>query len=598
MSFPKDELIIFCTIILISLAVSFFFQNGSLDRSELFVSYLLALAGIYLIGRLVFMPLPVERPALAEAALILLAPLILAFLPVSTFFYGFAASAPFISLFMFLQVYVGVKLLFCAPKVSFTVPRKVFLWAVIALVLISVLVRFVQLDGDFLDYHGWRQYQTILIAKEYFLNRTDLISPLTDYAKASDKVFTINGLEFQFLPLLSQPLFHAFGITNWDIRIVPVLLSLISLALFYVLQKKLLGSSTAALLSCVLFALLPLNVFISRAYMPEGLSMVLLLVFLNVYAEFRKSNGMLPWLFISETLLFLSKPPLVTLVLPFAVYELVCAKKDRVPFLAAFIAATAIVVLYYLLELVSCTINGGNSVIGNYSGLLDLLNYGYYLYLIYGVALLVSSAFLLVFFLKGLMDSFVQWKSSGEADLHLLLFAGVCLYALAFSTLTWNNTYYLTFWSVPVAGLSMCALGKIKSKEIVLSVVLLFFIFVMPSNARFFSGSTVQTTRDISASISTAAAKNDLFLLGICSHAPDNINPELVYLSGKKALYIGLENQSAADIESILRENSMHVYAGPPPADYNPNQTSLRLIAAYPSSDDCNVTDVLILNNT
>lgn len=522
-------------------------------------------------------------------------------------FYGLAKYLPLISLFLFAQIYVGTKLVDReVRKTGIVISDRALCMFLFLVLLAATLSRFVFIDADFLNYASIRQYQTILIAKNFYLDNIDLISPLTDYAKASNRVFTLNGLEFQFLPLASQPLLHLFGMTNASLRLAPVVFSLLSVSLFYVLQRKRFEGRNTAIIATILFSLFPLNFFIGRAYLPEGLSVLSVLLFLYFYGRFRESctlsSGAL--LFFSEALLFLSKPPLITLVVPFVLYELFIVRKAGLRFLAIFVAAALVDGAYYLVQLAAYNYNRGSSVIGDYMHLSNLLGADYYLYLFYAVAILVSSAFILVFFLKGLAKelgrSLDGWRHSGlkDADPYVLLFVGVCLYALVFSGGTWGNTYYLVLWSVPLAAISARGMEGIRRNDVLLAVVVLFIAFVLPANIRLLGPfSTAPAILSISGDVSSLAANDTYFLYGDCYPDKNNMWPETVYLSGRKALYVGLENTSLASVEHLLRENGLHVYEGPLSDGYDRNLSRMELVATYPSVN-CNTTYVLFLNSS
>ncbi len=610
MTLPRESLLILCEIVLISLTASYFYQNETLSMGVLFAAYFFTLSALYVASKAAFSPGAGKKP-LNDWVLFLIAPVLLVTMPSLGLFYGLARYIPLVSLFLFVQIYVGIKLVEAAasPTGSTTVRKTgvvisdralcMFLFLVL---LAATLSRFVFIDADFLNYASIRQYQTILIAKNFYLDKIDLISPLTDYAKESNRVFTLNGLEFQFLPLASQPLLHLFGMTNASLRLAPVVFSLLSLSLFYVLQRKRFEGRNMAVIATILFSLFPLNLFIGRAYLPEGLSVLSVLLFLYFYGRFRESctlsSGAL--LFLSETLLFLSKPPLVTLVVPFVLYELFIVRKAGLRFLAIFVAAALVDGVYYLLQIAAYSYNNGSSVIGDYMHLSNLLGADYYLYLFYAVAILVSSAFVLIFFLKGLRLSFDEWRRSGpkDADPYVLLFLGVCLYALVFSAGTWGNTYYLVLWSVPLAAISARGMEGIRRNDVLLAVVVLFIAFVLPANVRLLSpAGTAPAILSISGAVSSLAANDSYFLYGDCYPDKNNMWPETVYLSGRKALYVGLENTSLASVECLLRENGLHVYEGPLSDGYDGNRSRMVLVATYPSVN-CNTTYVLFLNRS
>lgn len=597
----KDAIIV-CEIILISyLLFNGLYQSQKISGDVLFWIYACAQIGLFFAARALFQKISTKKQdPLLEGSLFLLPPLLLLLFPVKNLFYSLVDYLPLVSLFIFASIYLAVKLFWypADKKELFKVTEKNLLLFLSAILVISVLSRFLFMDSDFLNYHGQRQYQTLLIAKNYFLGGIDLLNPKTDYAPLATKNFTINGLEFEFMPLISQVIFALAGISNWSARIVPVAVGIGAILLFYLLQERITKDKITATLSALIFSCMPLFFFISRAYMPEIISIFFILAFMHFYLDFKEKKGgniTFLWLFLSALCVGLSKPPLIMFLFFFAAYEVLLHKDRRSAIFFLIFAVVSIVVgIYYWLQVLGYEENKGNSVIGDYFMLGNLLGPDYYLYLVFSMFFLVSPAIASLFAARFAAKS-LKGRDIGP---NMLLLFGVVSYALLFSGGTWGNTYYLVFWTIPLSAFAGQEIATtIKRRDLVLLLALTIALLDAPVMGRFLLSGGYSTLFYSLAENIDSAQHSDPFIYGVCAYGPKNTESEIFYLSGRRAFYVGRESQNASEISRLLDENDLNLYVGPV-SDYgNLESTPLRKMAEYPHySPDCEKIFVLYRN--
>ena len=158
------------------------------------------------------------------------------------------------------------------------------------------MLRLYRIHYPLLDWHSWRQADTASVTREYVkADHVDLLRPqyhdLSNIpsGKANPQGYRmvefpiINGLIAQFL-LFSQSLGF-----NFDLVIVSRLFSILaSLIAIYALYRliKLIDSLPLALLSALIYAILPYAVYYGRAILPEPFVMAFSLLSLWHWAEF------------------------------------------------------------------------------------------------------------------------------------------------------------------------------------------------------------------------------------------------------------------------------------------------------------------------
>ncbi len=132
--------------------------------------------------------------------------------------------------------------------------------------LVTLLTRIYHINFPVLGWHSWRQSDTASIAKNFYDNGFRILHPQINWAGNSSGYVES---EFQIYPFLVSVLYKFFGADDMWGRLLSVLFSLFAVYGLYLLVRKIIDEKTA-LWSCIIYAILPLNIFYGRAFMPES----------------------------------------------------------------------------------------------------------------------------------------------------------------------------------------------------------------------------------------------------------------------------------------------------------------------------------------
>ncbi len=144
---------------------------------------------------------------------------------------------------------------------------------------------------------SWRQGDTESMARNFVEERFNLFFPQLNYDGAAPNYAQ---LEFQITTFLIAILYKIFGISYLFARLVPLLFFIGSAYFLYLITKKYYPVETAWL-STALYAIFPLNVYFSRAIMPESAALFFFLgafYFFNEWIEKEKN-----WLIVTSALM-------------------------------------------------------------------------------------------------------------------------------------------------------------------------------------------------------------------------------------------------------------------------------------------------------
>jgi len=135
--------------------------------------------------------------------------------------------------------------------------------ALLYIFLIALAFRLWGVTHPLLDFHSWRQTLTATIAKNFFTGGMNLLHPATNWAEEHYE------FEFQIYPYLVALLYKVFGFHDLLGRLTAIAFSLGSMWMLYLLGKRYFDK-TVAVIAAGAFAILPLSVFYTRAFMPES----------------------------------------------------------------------------------------------------------------------------------------------------------------------------------------------------------------------------------------------------------------------------------------------------------------------------------------
>lgn len=116
----------------------------------------------------------------------------------------------------------------------------------------------------------WRQSDTEAIARNFVEHRFNIFFPQLNY---DGPLPNYSQLEFQITTFLIAILYKIFGYHYFLARLVPLLFFMGSVYFLFLIGKKFYGAK-AAWLAILIYAILPLNLFFSRAIMPESAALL------------------------------------------------------------------------------------------------------------------------------------------------------------------------------------------------------------------------------------------------------------------------------------------------------------------------------------
>jgi 4-amino-4-deoxy-L-arabinose transferase-like glycosyltransferase len=137
----------------------------------------------------------------------------------------------------------------------------------IAILIFILVLRFLYIAnppfelGDF-----WRQSDTEAIARNFVENRFNILYPQLNY---DGPMPNYAQLELQITPFLIAILYRLFGYHYAFARIVPTIFFMGSTYFIYLTAKRYFSEKTAWL-AMIIYGILPINLFYSRAIMPES----------------------------------------------------------------------------------------------------------------------------------------------------------------------------------------------------------------------------------------------------------------------------------------------------------------------------------------
>ena len=191
-----------------------------------------------------------------------------------------------------------------SEKDIFIRKQKLIVVFIILLILIPRLIYINNPPAETGEY--WRQPDTESIARNFIKYEFNIFYPQFNYDGPPPNYVQ---LELQITTFLIAVLYKIFGYHIWLARIIPVIFFMISVYYLYMISKKFF-SPIQTVLTIIIYSFLPLNIFFSRAIMPEA---ALLCFFNGAFYYFLKwlDNDRFPTLMLSGifTALAISQKP-------------------------------------------------------------------------------------------------------------------------------------------------------------------------------------------------------------------------------------------------------------------------------------------------
>ena len=134
------------------------------------------------------------------------------------------------------------------------------------ILLLALVVRLYHIDFPVAGFAAWRQADTAAMARNFHENGYDILHPQIDWGGNGEGYVETEFPLYQYV----VSLIYAVG-GPWDAwgRMVSVFCGVLTVYILFLLVRLELTTSIA-LWSALIYAILPLNIFYSRAYMPES----------------------------------------------------------------------------------------------------------------------------------------------------------------------------------------------------------------------------------------------------------------------------------------------------------------------------------------
>lgn len=201
--------------------------------------------------------------------------------------------------------------------------------SIFIILLFTLLLRLYHITFPVIGWHSWRQSDTAAIARNFSQEEQNILYPKIDWRGDTEGYVES---EFQIYPFLVSILYDVFGVNEFFGRFLSVIFSVFTVYGIYLLVRKVINEHTA-LWSAFIYAVLPLNIFFGRAFMPEPAMLMCsvygIYFFVKYVDDDRLINFFLSLLFIS--LAALIKLPELYLGLPLTY---LCYKKFGRAFLS------------------------------------------------------------------------------------------------------------------------------------------------------------------------------------------------------------------------------------------------------------------------
>lgn len=179
---------------------------------------------------------------------------------------------------------------------------------------VALAIRLFKIDQPFVDAWSWRQADVAMIAENFYRRSANILYPRINWAGSAPGYV---GTEFPLVPGLAALLYVAFGVQDWIGRSISLAFFGLSLSSFSFLLCRLV-SPRVALFAVTSYALAPLSIFASRAFIPDMAALALSLTALALaaawFADSRRPTFIA--LCVVTTLAVLVKLPSILVGLP------------------------------------------------------------------------------------------------------------------------------------------------------------------------------------------------------------------------------------------------------------------------------------------
>lgn len=135
-----------------------------------------------------------------------------------------------------------------------------------AILLFSFAVKLISIGSPIFGFYAWRQSDTASIAKNFYETGNSIIYPQIEWRGTTEGYVES---EFHLFPYIVSKFYSVFGFHELWGRLISIIFSLIAIYYLYLLVRRIINEKTA-LWAAFVYSILPINLFFSRAFMPES----------------------------------------------------------------------------------------------------------------------------------------------------------------------------------------------------------------------------------------------------------------------------------------------------------------------------------------
>ncbi|HYF83336.1 MAG TPA: glycosyltransferase family 39 protein [Clostridia bacterium] len=398
--------------------------------------------------------------------------------------------------------------------------------AFLLIIAALIIIRLYHIDIAPLEVEeSWRQADTESIARNFVQYKFNILYPNFNY----DGPFpNVPALEFQITTFAIAILYKLFGFSFLWARLVPICFFMISAILLYFFAKKHLGQ-TGAIFSLIVYGTLPINVYYSRAIMPEAAGLMFFIGSLYCFDCWITSKR-LEVLFLSSiftALAIMTKPMTVFITIPMF-YMLVRQYKwgwllKKELWLFAFLAL-GLAFTYYSVSIPIADYKFSQGLAQNVlfkklpTAITDLEAYSF-----------IGKKLIILLTPAGIALAFLGLLSFNRQQSVILVWFAAMSLELVLVVTSIRINYYFIFFSVPCSiliGQGLAYLyGKLQTKAFSIILLMLFLLNSYAFAKPMYSvNTTMQTQVRI---VQEYTGKEDLLIIG-------SLDPCLLSLSDRR----------------------------------------------------------------
>ncbi len=216
--------------------------------------------------------------------------------------------------------------------------KRSLYFEIIAASLILVLafaLRLYKIDNPIADWHSWRQADTASVTRVFSQEGINLLRPrFQDISSIPSGKPNPQGYR-----MVEFPIYNLAHLTTYRLapglgldkagRLTSVVISLVSIVFLYLIVRKLSGTQLA-LLSTLIYSILPFSIFYSRVILPEPLMIAFFLISFYLFLQKGYFSFFLSAVFLALALLV--KPYAIFFTLPFVFWCWTNRKDKRFAF--------------------------------------------------------------------------------------------------------------------------------------------------------------------------------------------------------------------------------------------------------------------------